>query len=391
MPNMLVSLTRTICDRARPEEREYVIRDIRQPGLGLRVQPSGLRSWVVRHQVQGRHVRQHIGGYPEVDVKQARQAANAVLAGGMQPQTIAPTAPLFETYQVEHETAWASRFKPEGLRTYRAYVQLQLLPAFAGKRLDAITRPDVVSWFERYSATKPGGANRALDILRQMLRIAQTWGHLPKDWINPAVGIRQNRRKVVGTFLTHDQMARLGAVLERRMAEGCQSSAVLHFLMLTGLRVGEAIALEWRDARPDRLCLRDSKTGPREVPIGRPVQKLISARRAAYRYRYHREDRIFPLPEGNRCSFVQTVWYKARAEAELPPTLRIHDLRHSFASHSVMSGETLFATMRLMGHRRPQTTARYAHLAEENLLQTAETIGALILQQIGQPARHLVT
>lgn len=389
-------LTDAICRRALPEEREYALHDSRQPGLSLRVQPCGSRTWIMRLRVEGNPVRRSLGTFPQISVKAARQLANALLAGPASPPKSAVAAPLFALFQQEHETKHAARFKPSGLRSYRIYVARELLPAFGGKRLHAITRPDVVAWFERYSLRRPGGADRALGILRQMIECAKDWGALPADWINPAAGVRQNRRRVVGTFLSEAQMTRLGEVLAERMACGCTAAAVLWFLTLTGLRISEAINLRWRDVHPDRLWLEDSKTGPREVPIGIAVRRFLKVHRKPKRIlprrtavtaaappgAFHR-DAVFPLPANKEYESVRSVWINVRKAAGLPDRLRIHDLRHSFASHAVMSGETLLTTSRLLGHSRPQMTARYAHLADDALLAAAERIGALIMKQAG--------
>jgi len=389
MSNMLVPLTAAICDHARPEPREYILRDARQPGLGLRVRPCGARSWIMRQRIGNRQIKHSLGSYPAMGIKAARQTANALLAGDVKAPDAASMAPTFEAFQVEYESKSAIRHKPSGLRTYRSYMRLQLLPAFAGRKLDAITRLDVISWFQRYSATSPGGANRALDILSHMLGLAVKWGYLPAGWINPAARVRRNRRKIVGTFLSHDQMAGLGTALAGRMQQGCIAASLLRLLSLTGLRVGEAIELEWRDVLPDRLRLRDSKTGARDVPIGPPVVQFLKAHRARFRRSLPNTAKVFPLATGQEYELIRVVWFAVRKEANLPPKLRMHDLRHSFASHAIMSGETLLTTSRLLGHRRVQTTARYAHLADDALLETAEMIGALILRQVGLPTHYL--
>lgn len=179
-------------------------------------------------------------------------------------------------------------------------------------------------------------------------------------------------------------MVRLGTILAARAAKGCAAAALLRFLTLTGCRVGEAIALEWGEVLPDRLRLRDSKTGARDVPLGAAVQRFLKAHRSGSgRLAASRNpDAVFPLTAGNAYEYVRTAWLSVRAEAGLPATLRIHDLRHSFASHAIMSGESLFTVSRLLGHSRIQTTARYAHLADEVLLDRAERIGRLIMAQV---------
>jgi integrase len=387
MANLRVSLTDSLCSRARPEAKEYTLRDTGLPGLCLRAQPSGARSWIVRGRIGEKQAKWSLGGFPDLSVKAARQAAAALLSGATAPAPTIPPAPTFAVFQEEHERLHARLYKPSGLRTYRSYVSLQILPAFGKKRLDQITRPSVVRWFERYSATSPGGANRALAILHQILATAADWGRLPPGWINPANGVRHNRRKSVGAFLSEAQMERLGTVLAERIDSGCAVAALLRFLTLTGCRVGEAIDLEWGDVLPDRLRLRDSKTGARDVVIGMPVRRFL----AGYRKRAMCKDGIgspvFPLPSGQGYETVRSIWFSVRREAGLPSKLRLHDLRHSFASHSVMAGETLLTTSLLLGHARIQTTFRYAHLADAALSTTAESIGAMLVAEVSVRTR----
>lgn len=388
MANLRLPLTDALCARTKPEPREYALRDTRQPGLALRVQPSGSRSWIMRVRQDGKAVRHMLGSFPETKVKDARRIARTLLSAGTEPPAPVATAPLFSVFQAEHETRCGAFYKAAGLRTYQSYVRNELLPAFGSKRLDAITRQDIVRWFEDYGQRSPGGANRALGILSHMLGRARAWGYLPEGWRNPVSGIRANRRKIMGTFLSVDQMTRLGSVLDVRIAEGCAASTLLRFLTLTGCRVSEAVDLEWRDVLTDRLRLRDSKTGPRNVLLGMPVRRFLRAHRASLPRRARGSAApVFPLVGGQNYEAVRSAWLAIRHEAELPPTLRIHDLRHSFASHAVMSGETLYSTSKLLGHSRVHMTARYAHLADGTLLAAAEKIGAALLLQVGNSGR----
>lgn len=382
MINLRLSLTDSLCARARPGKREYAIRDTRLPGLALRIQPSGSRSWVIRARIDGKAVRRSLGSFPETGVKAARTTARAVLAGKTLAPAALPTLPHFATFQIEHEQRCGAFYKSQGLRTYRAYIRCELLPAFGHLRLDAISRQDVIRWFEGYSLRRPGGANRALGILVQMLGRAQAWGYMPDGWCNPAKGIRMNRRKVVGTFLSDNEMARLGGVLDKRIRAGCTASALIRFLTMTGCRVSEAVHLEWQDILPDRLRLRDSKTGPRDVLLGSPVRRFLKSHRANVRRNGGcASGHVFPLAGRQHYEGVRSIWFMVRREACLPPKLRIHDLRHSFASHAVMSGETLFTTSRLLGHSRVQMTARYAHLADDVIAATCEKLGSLLIAQ----------
>lgn len=384
MASLRLSLTDRLCASAQPGAQEYSLLDQRQRRLALRIQPGGTKAWIVRLREDGKSIRHTLGTFPEIRVKDARKIASALLADGVALPPSRPTSPLFELFQAEHEGRCASRYKPAGLRTYQTYVRAELLPAFAGKRLETIDRQDIVRWFERYSARAPGGANRALGILRQMLGQAKDWGYLPDTWRNPASGVRTNARRPVGTFLSEEQMQRLGGILESRIEEGCMGSSLLRFLALTGCRVSEAVNLEWRDVQPDRLHLRDTKTGPRDVLLGLPVRRFLKSHRAALpKSAQSVSAPVFPLAAGQNYEAVRSVWAVVRRTAALPPTLRIHDLRHSFASHAVMSGETLFSTSRLLGHSHIRMTARYAHLADHSLLSASERIGQLILKSAG--------
>jgi integrase len=146
----------------------------------------------------------------------------------------------------------------------------------------------------------------------------------------------------------------------------------------------EAVGLAWSDVLPDRLRLRDAKTGARGVPIGVVARRHLKA--------LHRSSHIAPqvsaLAGPGGYERVRTVWNSVQREAGLPPTVRIHDLRHSFAGHAIMASESLFTVARLLGHRRVQTTARYAHSADASLLAGAEKIGAAIMWQALAPSRE---
>lgn len=385
MANLQTSLNEAICAHAAPAASEYALRDARQPNLSLRVRPCGSKTWIVRRRAQGRSARISIGSYPDIGVKEARRAASSITA--VRPSA-SPRTLRFGAFCAEHERRHGLMLKPSGLRTYRSYVRTQLLPVFGRRHLDRITRVEVVRWFERYSARSPGGANRALGIFGQMLECAKRWDRLPSDWINPVNGIRENRRRAIGGFLSKAQMARLGTALAARSARGCTAAEVLWALMLTGCRVGELLDLRWGDVLPDRLRLRDSKTGPREVPLGSAAARFFKACRRRLGRDQGSNARVFTFDKVGGYERVRTVWRSVRKAAGLPPTLRVHDLRHSFASHAVMAGESLFVVSRLLGHRRVQTTARYAHLADHALLGAAELIGALLMKQAAPRAQR---
>lgn len=377
MRNLRTPLSDAVCKAAQPGEREYSLHDGRQRNLSLRVRPGGTKSWVVRHHAEGNRAKVTIGTFPTMGVKAARKAASAALSGNFATST---RTPLFLAFCAEHESRHGPMLKPSGLRTYRSYVRTQLIPAFGHMPVGEISRRDVLRWFEDYSASSPGGANRALCVLRQQFESAKRWGTVPSDWTNPARGIRANRKRHAGTFLSKDQMERVGKVLANR-SEGSDAEIVaLRLLMLTGCRVGEVLCLRWSDVLPDRLRLRDSKTGPREVPLGTAAHRLLTSYRKEQPPKIGSATPVFHFPDKERYERLRTVWYAVRRAADLPADIRLHDLRHSFASHAIMIGESLFTVSRLLGHRHVRTTARYAHLADHALLSAAEQTGLLLMQ-----------
>ena len=132
--------------------------------------------------------------------------------------------------------------------------------------------------------------------------------------------------------------------------------------------------------RPGRLDLSDSKTGPRRVLLGEPAMVILDRRR---KRRQQRSAFVFPSPANPsrpRAS-LKSFWLMIRRHADLPPTLRLHDLRHSYASYAVMRGETLIMTGKLLGHRHAGTTQRYAHLSGDFLLAAADRVAAAVLKR----------
>ena len=206
-----------------------------------------------------------------------------------------------------------------------------------------------------------------------MMFRAEEWG-LRERGCNPCLGIAKNPRNNVARFLDTDELARLGRALDTREAELPEAVAAIRLLALTGCRRSEVLNLRWRDIGEDAINLRDSKTGPRAVPLGEAARANIAALPGG------RETHAYLFPryaEGQGQYSLVACWRAVCADAKLG-RLRLHDLRHTAASHAVMSGENLSSVGKLLGHRRHRTTAGYAHLADEHLVETAEKVGAVI-------------
>lgn len=358
-----------------PGDREYSIFDERVNKLALRVQPHGAKSWVVRGNVRGRAVRVTLAPAREMTVSEARKAALAALAAELRPKGPEARTPTFKQFHAIYFSRKVRAWPKESRRSYCVYLYGRIMPAFACTPIGLIRHTDIAHWFYRYSRTAPGGANRALEILRGIFTAAKAWGHLPELHVNPCMGILKNRRPPRGRLINAEGLIRLGAALDRRSSRTPDAVDAIKLLLLTGCRLGEILSLRWRDVQPDRLTLRTSKTGPRVVHLGRPARRILEHRLTQARSVF-----VFPSPisRNKPRSGLQCTWNIVRQEAQLDSDVRVHDLRHTFASHSVMSGVSLHITGTLLGHRRAETTSRYTHIVDAHLLEAAEQVAAKI-------------
>ncbi len=263
----------------------------------------------------------------------------------------------------------------------RIYLKARILPAFGRMPLDRIGPEDVAAWFDAASRDKPGAANRAFEILRAMMFRAEEWG-LRERSSNPCLGIAKNPRKKLARFLDTDELARLGRALDARETQWPEAVPAIRLLALTGCRRSEVLDLRWRDIGEDAVNLRDSKTGPRTVPLGEAARAQVAALPGARDPDAH----LFPrYAEGRSAYSFTTCWRTVCNDAKLG-SLRLHDLRHTAASQAVMSGENLPLVGKLLGHRRRRTTAGYAHLADGHLVEAAEKVGKMIAKAMEIPS-----
>ncbi len=258
-------------------------------------------------------------------------------------------------------------------------LETQLLPTFGHLPLDEIAVEDVHAWFDHYSERAPGGANRTLDVLRQILNHAIACGH---EGGNPARGVVRNRTPLRTRFLSRTEIARLLAALNahRGRGSGQQQVDIIRLLLLTGCRKGELVGLRWSEVSEGTLRLRDGKTGPRLVYLN------DQARRILLRQPRNGGPFVFPsLSDSSRHrSSELSLWRKVRREARIED-VRLHDLRHTFASHAVMQGVPLPVVSRLLGHSRSRMTLRYAHAGDPETEAAAERIGTALASVLRVP------
>lgn len=261
--------------------------------------------------------------------------------------------------------------KPSTRRRVESLLRTQLLPEFGALPLCQIGHENIRSWFERYSAVAPAGANRALDVLSQILNFAIECGELPS---NPARGIRRNPQRPKTRFLTRSEIRRLHSALDehRGRGSGVQQADIIRLLLLTGCRKGELIHLRWSEVHDARLVLIDSKTGPRVVFLSADAQAIIDRQPRVGAY-------VFPsrADSSSTRSPELSLWRKVRRTAGIAD-VRLHDLRHTFASQAVIAGVPLPVVSTLLGHAQMRMTLRYAHVSDRETEAAAERIGSAL-------------
>lgn len=290
-----------------------------------------------------------------------------------------PVPTFREFVQGPWREACYHRCKPSTKSRMDSALDTQLLPTFGHLGLDEIAAEAVHAWFDRYSESAPGGANRTLDVLRQILNHAVACGHQDA---NPARGVVRNASPLRTRFLSRTEVARVRAALNahRGRGPGRQQADIIRLLLLTGCRKGELVGLRWSEVSEATLRLRDGKTGPRLVYLNHQAQRIL------VRQPRNGSPFVFPsLSDSSRPrSSELSLWRKVRREARIED-VRLHDLRHTFASHAVMQRVPLPIVSRLLGHSHSRMTLRYAHAGDRETEAAAERIGTALASVLGAP------
>ena len=381
-------LTKRTIDAIEPQATEFFLWDEGIPGFGLRVMPSGRKSFVVQYRAGRRPRRMSLGPSTVLTCDQARTRAITIISAvknGDDPaadraakRNAATVADLAERFDKEHI---AVRLKASTAKEYRGNLKRFILPALGRLAVPEITRADVAK-FHHDLRHIPYQANRCLEVVSKMFVLAEMWGLRP-DGSNPRKHIRKYPEEKRERFLSAAELRRIGEVLREMESERVElPSAILaaRLLILTGCRLGEIMTLKWAyvDFEERVLRLPDSKTGKKIVHLGTPAVE--------YLYCAQRIDGnpwvITGTLPGKPLSDLQPFWQRVRARAGLKD-VQIHDLRHTFASTAVASGQGLPMIGKLLGHTQVQTTARYAHLAAEPVKMAADSVATSLREALG--------
>ena len=367
-----VRLSESRIKALKPRKTPYDIRDAELKGFGVRILSSGSKRFFVHSQHEGRRLWKTIGDADGITLDEARRQATELLAAVRcdEPPALAEDRP-FETVAEEVFTRYGRHWKPGTMKVNRKYLRSTILPRFRGMNIADITKQDVQRWFASLRAT-PVAADRSAPILSVIMRQAELYGYRPEG-SNPCTGIRRYRRKGRERFLSMQELRRLATVLDNHETRHPREAAFVRLLLLTGCRKSEILTLQWSDYREGRLFLRDGKTGPRTVWLSSPARNIVDGLPRSSRW-------VFPSPQrqGPLSAMVfETFWYRVREEAEIAD-VRLHDLRHTYASIAIMQGESVTTTARLLGHNDAQTTLKYAHLCDRSVREAADALADIL-------------
>ena len=388
-------ITKRMVDSLKPGE---VVWDSEVRGFGVRCQRRD-KVYVLKFRFQGRQRWLSIGrhGSPWTPDK-ARNEARRLL--GMVADGADPGVARDEAKADLSVSDLCNLYVAEGCVTKRAStidrdrgrIERHIKPLLGRKHCRSITRTDVERMMQSIANGKTatdirtgprgraivtggkGTASKAVTLLGAIITFAVNRGLRPD---NPAHGIQTFKPTKFERFLSPAELGRLGEALSEAESEGVNQSAVnaIRLLIMTGCRKSEILTLRWQDVDFERSCLRlpESKTGAKIVPVGAAVLKLLEGLP-----RFDGNDYVLPgSKEGGHFVGLAKVWRRIRERARLSD-VRLHDLRHSFASVGATGGDSLYMIGKLLGHRQSGTTARYAHLADDPLKDAADRISGTI-------------
>ena len=357
------TVRRTFKER-KPGSRGLTVIDRDLPQFGFKLAKNGTKTFFVRVLRPVGAPMTVLGTADEITAAEAREKALAAIAAAKAERE---TGPLFADFADEFMRRQARRWKPSTRENNRLMIRNYLLPFFGAMRVAEIARADVRRWFDAMSGT-PGNANRTLPVLSVMMRQAELWELRPQG-SNPCRDMRRYKTVPRERFLSLDELKRLGFVLDH--ADDRQAAAAVRLLLFTGARSSEITGLRWDWIRGARAVLPDSKTGPKAIQLPPPARAVLNGLPRQGRF-------VFPNRKGDGpMADLGLRWHKLRDLAGLDG-VRIHDCRHTFASHAVMSGLDLYTVGRLLGHADTASTERYAHLADEHVREAAGRISGIV-------------
>lgn len=399
-------LTKREVDKAEGRAARYTIFDDELKGFGLRIFPSGAKSWIIEYRPDGggrrtAKRRLTLGGVGTLTPDEARRAARTMLAkvrtgddparGKADLRKAATVAEIASAFLNNHARA---KRKPRTAEHYRDIIERIVLPELGTMKAAVVTRTEVAGLHLKWQRTQVQ-ANRMLGIVSALYSFAARHELVPEG-INPARGIEKYPESRRERFLSVDELERIGAAIRaaetvgiawdvdetsptakhvpknnRRTIIGPHAAAALRLLIFTGARLREILHLRWTHVDFERglLLLPDSKSGRKTIILSAPALAVLAALPRVGAYVIAGEQLDAPRAD------LKRPWEVVARHAGIEG-VRLHDLRHTFASIGAGYGLGLPIIGKLLGHAETRTTERYAHLDNDPLRRATNRIGA---------------
>ncbi len=408
-------ITKQSVDATKAGKYDNYLWDSELAGFGLKVTAAGGKTYLVQFRLGGRRGRTRrvtIGRHgspwtPDKARKEAKRLLGEVAAGRdpAEERTQARRDPTIAELCELYLTEGCATKKPSTLATDKGRIERHIKPLLGHRKVSSISRADVKRFMQdvangktaadiktgnnRGRAIVKGGtgtATRTVGLLGGIFTFAVEIGLRPD---NPVRGVKRFKDKKYERFLSPSEMAQLGAALSaaQQEGEGLFAVAAIRLLILTGARKSEILTLKWEHVDTERSCLRlpDSKTGAKVIPLGAAALEALSEIP-----RIEGNPYVFPGLEDRHFVGLQRAWERIRKRAGLED-VRLHDLRHSFASVAVAGGDSLYLVGKVLGHKQAGTTERYVHLSDDPVHavadRTASSIAAAMNSKPGGKAQ----
>lgn len=395
MPQIALTQEFIRTNKCPPDKKKVDYFDTICPNLLYEKRISGGSTYYLRYQDTHGITRQiKLGNGEVISLHQARQLAHKLknrIAMGEDPllkKAEVKKYVKFETFVNETYLPFIQTYK-RSWKCDRGLLNNHVLPVFGHLLLNEVSKQSIIQFIAEHCKTHaPGSVNRIIILLRYIFNLAIKW-EIVGLVKNPTTGIpllEENNK--IERYLNQEETQRLFEAV--RNSDNPYLQYVIPFLILTGARKREGLDARWEDFDFDRRqwCIPVTKAGrPRYVPLSNGVINLL-----AHVPRIDQNPWVFPNPKtGKPYQSIYGSWNHARKEAGLAD-VRIHDLRHSFASNLINAGRSLYEVQRILGHTQIKTTQRYAHLSQDTLLDAADaasqSIGVLhFAPQIIKPAQ----
>ena len=384
-------LTERAIRDAKPGPKARILWDGKVKGLGLKIQPGGTKAFVLDYRASGRQRRVSLGRAGEVSLKDARERAGHELtairngeADPLQRRHDAREAPTMATLIDQFFTVEAparierGRMKPSTVEIYRYQADKHILPAIGKRRVEEVRRSDI----ERMVADLPGPTrNRVLALASRLFTLAERW-ELRAPGSNPSRHVERAREEARDRVLAPSELAALAAALNEAEKRSPANVAAIRFAALTGLRIGEVLAVRWEhvDFETGRLTLPDTKTGRRVHDLPSPAAAVLADIPRIGDWAFTNNGKAAATYKRARQTFARVASAAGLAD------VRLHDLRRTVMTNAALSGAGAHVLRDLLGHRDTAMADRYIRALSNPVRDTREAVaGQMAAMMAGKP------